>query len=183
MFRKSIKVLHEIGAIGVLGALVACVVLVATAPDQSLAEYAAVRRGIAALSKWVLVPSLLLVLVSGLAAIAANRAYIDAGWAWIKALSGIVIFEGTLMNIDGTAQRAAELATAAVATGIPGGAGGAGAAEADAALLAALLRTEWLGLWTMIALALANIVIGVWRPRLRHAAKPEAAGSVSPPAT
>jgi len=178
MFRKSIKVMHQIGAVGVLGALVACVVLVVTAPEESLEGYAAVRRGIAALSKWVLVPSLLLVLVSGLAAIAANRAYMDAGWAWIKALSGIVIFEGTLMNIDGTAQRAAELAATAAAA-----AGGAGAVGPDAALLAALLRTEWLGLWTMIALSVANIVIGVWRPKLRRLPKPatQPDGGVSPP--
>jgi hypothetical protein len=160
MFRKLIKALHEIGAIGVMGALAAYLVLVATAPEQSLAGHAAVRQGIAAVSKWLLVPSLLLVLVTGLLAIAANRAYMDAGWAWIKAILGIVIFEGTLMNIDGTAQRAASL-TAAAAAG-----------EGDAALLAALLRTEWLGLWTMIALSVANIVIAVWRPRLRRQAAP-----------
>jgi hypothetical protein len=157
MLRKLVKVLHEIGSIGVMGGLAAYLVLVATAPDPSMAGYAALRQGIAAVCKWLLVPSLLLVLVTGLLAIAANRAYHDAGWAWIKALLGIVIFEGTLMNIDGTAQQVAGLA-------------GNAAGQGDPALLAALLRTEWLGLWTMIALSVANILIAVWRPRLRRAA-------------
>jgi hypothetical protein len=158
MLRKLVKVLHEIGSVGVMGGLAAYLILVATAPDQSLVEYAAVRHGIAAVCKWLLVPSLLLVLVTGLLAIAVNRAFHDAGWAWIKALLGIVIFEGTLMNIDGTAQQVAELT------------GAAAAGRSDPELLAALLRTEWLGLWTMIALSVANILIAVWRPRLRRAA-------------
>jgi hypothetical protein len=51
-------------------------------PRNALVAYAAVRSAIAALVKWLLVPSLALVLVSGLLAIALNRAYRDAGWAW-----------------------------------------------------------------------------------------------------
>ena len=80
--RRWLKALHEIAAIGVAGTLGACIVLVATAPEDSLVAYAAVRSAIAALVKWLLVPSLALVLVSGLLAIALNRAYHDAGWAW-----------------------------------------------------------------------------------------------------
>jgi hypothetical protein len=36
--------------------------------------------------------------------LAANRANHDAGWTWIKALLGIVMFEGTLITISGSAQ-------------------------------------------------------------------------------
>ena len=54
-------------------------------------------------------------LVSGLLAIAARDAYKNAGWAWIKALLGIVAFEGTLLTIVGTGRKAAEQAAAAVA--------------------------------------------------------------------
>jgi hypothetical protein len=35
----------------------------------------------------------------------------------------------------------------------------------DAAALEPLLRTEWYGLWTMLALSTANILLAVWRPR------------------
>jgi hypothetical protein len=155
MYRKTMKILHEIGAVGVLGSLAACLVLVATAPTESPVAYAAVRQGIAEISKWLLVPSLAITLISGLGAIAGNDAYINAGWPWIKALTAVVMFEGTLLTIAANARRAAELSAQA--------AQGAG----DPALLAAALRSEWSGLWVMIALSLANVVIGVWRPRSR----------------
>jgi hypothetical protein len=154
MIRQLLKILHEIGAIGSTGSLACCLVLIATAPSDSLAGYAAVRHGIAAIAQWLLVPSLAIVLISGLLAIAATRAYRDAGWAWIKALLGLLVFEGTLTTVNGSARRAAELATLAAA-GHP-----------DPAQLAEILRTERGGLWLMLALACANIVLAVWRPRL-----------------
>jgi hypothetical protein len=154
---RILKLLHELGAIGMMGALAACVVLLTVAPRESLVEYAALRQGIAAITRWLLVPSLAIVLVSGLLAIAANRAYMDAGWAWVKALLGILMFEGTLLTIQASARRAAELASLAASTG-----------SGDPAALAPLLRTEWAGLWTMLALSFANIVLAVWRPRLQR---------------
>jgi hypothetical protein len=153
--RRWLKALHEIAAIGVAGTLAACIVLVATAPEDSPVAYAAVRGAIAALVKWLLVPSLALVLVSGLLAIAFNRAYHDAGWAWLKALTGITIFEGTLLTIAASTRRAAEMSAAAV-SGAPPAPG----------QLEAVLRTEWGGLWMILAVALANVALAIWRPRL-----------------
>lgn len=149
------KLLHQLGAVGAMGGLAACVVLVALAPRDSLVEYAAWRTAIVAVGQWLLVPSLALVLVSGLLAIAIHRPYHDAGWAWVKALLGLVMFEGTLLTVQASGRRAAEVAALAAQSGAP-----------DPAALAPLLRTEWLGLWTMLVLALANIVLAVWRPRL-----------------
>jgi hypothetical protein len=155
MLRKLVKLLHEIGAVGVLGAFAACVVLIATAPSpDSLIAYAASRQGIAALAKWLLVPSLALVLVSGLLAMIANDAYIDAGWAWIKALLGLSMFEGTLVTVAGSARHAAELSALATS------------GHGDPVQLAEVLRAEWGGLWLLLTLALANILLAVWRPRL-----------------
>jgi hypothetical protein len=151
---RLLKALHQIGGIGLAGSLAACIVLVATAPTDSLVGYAAVRQGIAAISQWLLVPSLAIVLVSGLLAIAANRAYHDAGWAWIKALLGIVMFEGTLVTISASARRAAEL-SALAATG-----------EGDPVQLAEVLRTEWGSLWLILALSVANVALAVWRPQI-----------------
>ncbi len=148
-----LKALHELGAVGVMGSFAACLVLVATAPSQPPAAYAAVRHGIAAIAQWLLVPSLGLVLVSGLLALAINKAYHDAGWAWLKALLGIGMFEGTLLTVGASARRAADL-SAMAASGAP-----------DPAQLAEVLRTEWGGLWLLLSLALANIVLAVWRPK------------------
>ena len=148
-----LKALHELGAVGVMGSFAACLVLVATAPSQPPAAYAAVRHGSAAIAQWLLVPSLGLVLVSGLLALAINKAYHDAGWAWLKALLGIGMFEGTLLTVGASARRAADL-SAMAASGAP-----------DPAQLAEVLRTEWGGLWLLLSLALANIVLAVWRPK------------------
>ena len=154
MLRKLIKILHEIGAIGVVGSFAACIVLAAKAPPLPLIAYAAARQQIAVIAQWLLVPSLAMVLISGLLAIAANKAYIDAGWAWLKALLGVSMFEGTLVTIAGSARHAAEL-SALAAAGHP-----------DPVQLAQVLRTESGSLWLLLTVALANIVIAVWRPRL-----------------
>lgn len=155
MYRRLLKALHTLGAIGFMGGLAACLVLVANTVVEPTPSFAAVRHDIALINNWLLTPSLLLVLVSGLLAIAASDAYKNAGWAWMKALLGIVTFEGTLLTIVGTSRKAAEQATAAVA------------GQPDAMTqVAGLLRTEWGSLWLMLALGLVNIVLAIWRPRL-----------------
>jgi len=151
--RKLLKIVHEVAAVGVMGALASCVVLVATAPRASMVQFAAVRQGIAAIEQWMLVPSLVLVLVSGLLAIVANRPYLHAGWPWLKALLGLGMFEGTFLTVSSRAREAAQLSGQALS------------AAGDPAQLAEVLRTEWLGLWTILLMSLANIVVAIWRPR------------------
>jgi uncharacterized membrane protein len=154
MYRRLLKALHTLGAIGFMGGLAAILVLVANTAVEPTASFAAVRNGIALINKWLLTPSLLIVLVSGLLAIAATDAYKDAGWAWMKALLGVVTFEGTLLTIVGSGRKAAEQAAAAVS------------GQADAMTqVTALLRTEWGAVWLMLGLGLVNIVLAIWRPR------------------
>ena len=148
-WRRILKALHEIAAIGVGGGLAACLVIGFTANAAVPAEFAAARQAIAAVARYVLVPSLAGVLITGLLAIAATRGYHDAGWAWVKALLGIGVFEATLVTV-GASTRQAELAQAA----------------ADPTLLASLLHSERNTLWLLLALSVANVVLAVWRPRL-----------------
>ena len=154
MLRNVLKALHEIGAIGAMGSLAACIVLLATAPAKSPVAYAAVLQGIASITQWLLIPSLAIVLISRLLAIAANDAYKNAAWAWVKALLGIGTFEGTLLTVGASARHAADLAALAAS------------GQGEAIQLAQMLRTEWGGYWVLSALALANVVLAVWRPRL-----------------
>jgi hypothetical protein len=137
------------------GALAAYMVLLATAPHDSPSEYALLRRHIELLSGWLLVPSLALVLLTGLLSMAVHTPFQNARWAWLKLALGLPVFEGTLVTIDGTAQQAAALSARAAA------------GELDAAAVPALVAHEWNTLWIIMALALAQTVIGVWRPRLR----------------
>ena len=72
----------------------------------------------------------------------------------MKALLGIGMFEATLGIIGSKADYAAKI-SAKIASG-----------EADAALLKSALATEWSSLFAIMALSIANVVLGVWRPAL-----------------
>ncbi|MEO8523138.1 MAG: hypothetical protein ABI460_00315 [Caldimonas sp.] len=146
-WRRGLKALHEIAAILGGGGLAACLVIGLTADAASPAEFAVARQAIAAIARYVLVPSLAVVLVTGMLAIAATRAFHDAGWAWVKALLGLSVFEATLVTV-GASTRQAELAAA------------------DPGLLASMLHSERNTLWLLLALTAANVVLAVWRPRL-----------------
>jgi hypothetical protein len=68
------------GAIGFMGALASLVVLVShEPPPSSLASFALISEVMAAIAVWVVLPSFVLTLVSGLLAIAVNRAFHNAG--------------------------------------------------------------------------------------------------------
>ena len=155
--RRFLKFLHTIGAIGLMGAMASLLVLQSVAPPPgSLAGYAVSRGAMGAIAVWLLLPSLTLTLVAGLLAIAFNHGYQNAGWAWLKLATGILIFEGAL-RVQGSMQDEADRSAKALA------------GQVDPATLAASLGAERLTLWLLLVIATANVVLGVWRPRLtRH---------------
>src|SRR5210317_1698426 len=69
------------------------------------------------IARVILLPSLGVTLVSGLLAIGANPAFHSAGWAWFKLATGILMFEGGLVTVQGPVQRAAAVTREAVALG------------------------------------------------------------------
>lgn len=147
--RLGAKTLHDIASIGFGGALAACLVINLVSDRASSAQFFALRQAYTAIAQYLLVPSMAVVVVSGLIALAATRAYMDALWAWMKALLGLSVFEATLVVV-GSSSNQAELV----------------AAVANPALLDALLRAERNTLWLLIAVSVANVVLAVWRPRL-----------------
>ena len=153
--RRLLKFLHTIGAIGLMGAMACLIVLLGFVPKPtSLSEYALMTAAMSGVVTWVFFPSLALTLIAGLLAIAANRAYHSAGWAWAKLATGILIFEWGFTAILGPIQEEAELGAHALTGG------------GDIAALATSLASERVSLWVLLAVAAANVVLGVWRPRL-----------------
>jgi uncharacterized membrane protein len=152
--RRVLKFLHTIGAIGLMGAMASLLVLLSVAPPPTtLAGYALMRSAMYAIATWLLLPAIAITLIAGLLAIAINRAYHNAGWAWVKLASGILIFEG-FFHIQGTMQEETGLGAKALA------------GEVDPATLATSLGAERSTLWMLLLVAMANVGLGIWRPRL-----------------
>jgi hypothetical protein len=153
--RRLMKFLHTIGAIGLMGAMACLIALLGFVPKPtSLSEYALMTAAMSGVVTWVFFPSLALTLIAGLLAIALNRAYHSAGWAWAKLATGILIFEWGFTAILGPIQEEAELSARALAGGV------------DVTELAMSIGNERNSLWVMLAVAAANVVLGIWRPRL-----------------
>jgi hypothetical protein len=152
--RRLMKFLHTLGACGLLGAMASLIVLIGFMPSpRSLPEYALMSAAMAGLARWVFLPSMALTLIAGLIAMALNRGFHNAGWAWAKLATGVLLFEWCLAGVQGPLQDTAELAARAVA------------GEVDGAALAGSLDSEQSSLWVLLAVAVVNIVLGVWRPR------------------
>ena len=168
--RKAMKFLHTAGAVGITGAVAAHLVLLTALPElTTLAEAAALRAGILAVATWLLLPSLVLVLVSGLLAIAAHPQFGNAGWVWVKVALGLAIFEATLVSVQRPATRNLEYTLDAMAGTI------------SPEELAGMLHSEWGPLWVILAICIANIVLGIWRPRLtRRRAEARTAPAAEP---
>ncbi|KQP09831.1 hypothetical protein ASF28_01220 [Methylobacterium sp. Leaf99] len=152
--RRTLKFLHTMGAIGLMGAMACLVVMLSfTPPPAVLAGYALMRGAMGAVASWIFLPSLALTLLAGLLALA-QRAFHNAGWAWVKLATGVLMFEGGLVYVQGPMRQEADLSAAALA------------GHGDPALLGQALEGEGGTLWLLLAVATVNVVLGIWRPRL-----------------
>lgn len=128
------------------------IVLMLASASIGTAGYAPMLLATAKIAAWVIGPSMVLTIVSGLLAMVASPGFHDAGWVWAKAATGILILQGGL-HVLGPIQEEAKRAASALASG------------ADAASAARLLEAEVNTLWLLLAVSVANIALGVWRPR------------------
>jgi len=159
--RKTLKILHTLSACGLAGGLLCYMILLAAAPQDTPAAYADLRHSIAAISTYVLLPSLAVALISGLLSMVAHPPFLDRRWVWLKAAMGILMFKGVLTIVSAKADYAATVSRQ-IADG-----------EAAGELLKTALAHEWSMLGIIMALTVANVVLGVWRPPLRRRARPQ----------
>ena len=152
--RQFMKFLHTVSSAGIVGGIVAYALILLYAPQGSAQDYADMRQTIAAVCQYMIMPALGIALVTGLLAMAVHRPFQELRWVWVKALLGLGMFEATLVIIQAKGEDAARL-SAKVAAGEP--------LQAD---LAATIAGEWTTLGAILAISLANYVLGVWRPSL-----------------
>lgn len=152
--RKVLKFLHTLAACGLIGALLGYSMILIYAPLDTMRSYADARQMISTLCNYLLLPSLAIALVTGLLAMLVHRPFQNTRWAWVKALLGLSLFEATLGTVQSKATTAAaDFARIAASDGAPDG-------------LAIVVANEWWALGALLALSTAQIVLGVWRPRL-----------------
>jgi hypothetical protein len=152
--RKVLKFLHTLASCGLIGAILGYAVVLLYAPQETSRSYAEARQTISLLCDYVLLPSLAVAIVSGLLVMAAHRPFFDTRWAWLKALLGLILFEATLAVIQSKATSAADLA-AKIAAG-----------KVQAGALAEVIASERTSLIAILLLSIAQIALGIWRPRL-----------------
>jgi len=103
----------------------------------------------------VLMPSLLISLLFGMASMAAVSGFHSAPWAWAKLVTTVLMLEGSLLGIQSPIKREAVLAEKALT------------APTHIAGLAQNLSSEQMSLVLIGVVAMANVALGVWRPRFR----------------
>lgn len=160
--RKFIKILHTAGAIGLAGGLAAFMLMAYYGPEPAVSQsYADLRSGLEAVSAWLILPSMLFVLVSGVLSMAVHHPFQNAEWVWAKLLAGVLVFEATLASVDGPAAAAASAARDAVDGLISG------------EEMNLMVSDKWGAWWMLLALSLANVILAIWRPRMiRNSPRP-----------
>ncbi len=152
--RRTLKFLHTMGAIGMMGSMACLLVLmIFEPPATSLAGYALMYGAMNEIGSWIFYPSLAVTLIAGLLSIAWTNAFHSAGWAWAKLATGVLLFEGGLVYIQGPIKEEAARSADALA------------GKLDPAAITGSYGAERNSLWLLLAVATANVVLGVWRPR------------------
>ncbi len=153
--KRFLKFLHELGTIGVMGAAGVQLGLSVYAADLPPGEHALLRGAITTVTRGLLIPSLVLTVVTGLATMGLHKSFHNAAWVWVKLAMVPLVFEGTILVIDSPTRAAARL-TAQIAAG-----------DLTAMQpLAEALRMERSGLVIMLVVYAANVALSVWRPRI-----------------
>jgi hypothetical protein len=152
--RRLLKFLHTLGAAGLTGGLVALMVVLVVAPASIGAPgYASLVIAMAKIGGWVIGPSVLLTVGSGVLSLGFTPAFHNSLWAWAKAATGIAAFEGSLLVLGPLQAEAKRLALNQT-----------GGLDPESA--ARLFESASATLWVLFAICVANIALGVWRPRL-----------------
>ena len=160
--KKLMKFGHSMTAITFLGSVVVLWVFhqQLPSPSEALDVYVAQRHVMARIASLVLMPSLLISLLFGMASMAVVPGFHSAPWAWAKLVTTVLMLEGSLLGIQSPIQREADRAAAALS---------------DATLVDGLAMKLDAEQWSLVLIgfvATVNVALGVWRPQFRSRATP-----------
>lgn len=170
MFRHVMKIVHLLALAGFAGGLAAALLLAGYADDAPPSLLAALRTAIASLGEALVVPSLVLMIVSGMLLVVARPQLVGARWLWAKAVLTVAVAAVALGIVQPALTRAAGLA-AEGALGTP----------APAEMLQAF-TAERAGGAASLLLVVLTVALAVWRPRLGQRQAPGARSDPYAPA-
>jgi hypothetical protein len=156
VMKPLLKFLHLVAAIGFAGALAVSILLAATVDESTGTSFAAGRRAIATVASTITLPSMVLLVVTGLLLMVRQPAFMEARWAQIKALIGLLVTGIVLLVVQPAVTRMGGLAQAAIE----------GSPVRGWALTTT--RVELIGGAACLVLCLAAVALAVWRPALRR---------------
>jgi uncharacterized membrane protein len=154
VFGHLMKVLHLASVAAFGGALLVTLFLADDVKQVQPGGFAAVRQAIASIGETIVLPSLIVLLLTGILLLVARPMLIGARWVWAKAAIGLAIGALAIFVVQPATRIAAAIATEA-AIGTPG-----------LVPLQRALDAEQFGVSVNLALLLAAVTLAVWRPRL-----------------
>ena len=153
MWKNVIKLLHYASLVGLAGGIVISLVLADTVDATSPSAAAGMHAAIALVCGAVVVPSMIVMLLTGMLLVVARPHLIGARWVWAKAVLGVVTGGVILLALQPAVNAVASMA----ATGALG--------DAPPGPLASVVASEHAAAWWTLGLVLVAMVIAVWRPR------------------
>lgn len=154
MWKNLVKLLHYASLVGLAGGIIVSLVLADTIDATSPSATAGMHAAIALICGGVIVPSLVMMLLSGMLLVVARPRLIGARWVWVKAVLGLATGAVILLALQPAVKAAASMA----ATGALG--------DAPLGPLANVVASEHAAAWWTLGLVVAAMIIAVWRPRL-----------------
>lgn len=154
MWKNLLKLLHYASLAGLGGGIVVILVLLDTIDATSPAAVASMHAAIALVCSGLVVPSLVVLLLTGMLLVVARPQLISARWVWAKALVGVIVAVALLAGLQPLVIALASMS----ATGALG--------DAPPGPLARTVETERWAAYLTLANVVVAMVIAVWRPRL-----------------
>lgn len=154
--RNMLRWLHLIAGAGFMGAVAASLLIAARADAMSPTAFASARQMIDFIGSYLALPSLTVLVVSGMLLVAARPVWMEARWVWTKAFLGALIGTLFLVCVQPAFNQAAALSSSALSS-------------PSFNALQSAVQAGWTYGTAVLVLALAASAIAVWRPRFGQA--------------